>query len=145
MRFLVIVKATEDTEAGILPGKNAFAEMERFNEELVKAGVLLAAEGLKPSSQGIRVRFKGRGKTKVTQGPFAHAEELVAGYWLWETSSLEGAIEWVKRAPFDREEIEIRPLYEAAEFASVDPTGEILDKEEELRRLLERRKSGRAA
>ena len=117
MRFMVIVKASKDSEAGVLPGKEILNAMGKFNEELVKAGVMLAGEGLHPSSKGKRVRFSGSNPT-VIDGPFAETKELIAGYWLWQVRSMEEAVEWLKRAPFDREtEVEIRPVFEMADFA----------------------------
>ena len=136
MRFLVIVKATKESETGTLPDPKLMAEMHKFNEELVKAGVILAAEGLQPSSKGARVRFNGKNR-EVIDGPFAETKELVAGFWLWQVKSLAEAIEWVKRCPnpFNVEsEIEIRQVYEAADFAEVSP--EIVEKEERMREEL---------
>lgn len=118
MRFLVMVKATKETEAGAMPSEQELAEMMAFNEQLVKAGVMLAGEGLKPTAQGARVRFSGAKRT-VIDGPFAETKELVAGYWLWQCASLAEAIEWVRRVPNptgDEGVIEIRPLYEAEDF-----------------------------
>ncbi len=100
MRFMVIVKADKNSEAGVLPGKEVFAAMGKFNEELVKAGVMLAGEGLQPSSKGKRIRFSGQQRT-VIDGPFAETKELIAGFWLWQVKSMEEAVEWLKRAPFD--------------------------------------------
>ena len=137
MRFMVIVKANKDSEAGVLPDQKILAEMGKFNEELVKAGVMLAGEGLQPSSKGARVRFQGNRRT-VIDGPFAETKELVAGFWLWQVKSKQEAIEWLKRAPFDDgTEIEIRQVFETADFAPSDPTGELMKKEEELRRTIE--------
>ena len=137
MRFMVIVKANKDSEAGVLPDQKILAEMGKFNEELVKAGVMLAGEGLQPSSKGARVRFQGNKRT-VIDGPFAETKELVAGFWLWQVKSKQEAIEWLKRAPFeDGAEVEIRQVFETADFAPVDPTGELRKKEEELRRTIE--------
>jgi len=137
MRFMVIVKANKDSEAGVLPDQKILAEMGKFNEELVKAGVMLAGEGLQPSSKGARVRFQGNKRT-VIDGPFAETKELVAGFWLWQVKSKQEAIEWLKRAPFDDgTEIEIRQVFETADFAPSDPTGELMKKEEELRRTIE--------
>jgi hypothetical protein len=133
MRFMVIVKADEQSEAGVLPDEKILTEMGRFNEELVKAGVMLAGEGLHPSSKGARVRFSG-GKRTVIDGPFTEAKELVAGFWLWQVKSKEEAIEWLKRAPFEDTEVEIRQVYESEEFAPSDPTGEIRAQEERLRK-----------
>ena len=137
MRFMVIVKANKDSEAGVLPDQKILAEMGKFNEELVKAGVMLAGEGLQPSSKGARVRFQGSKRT-VIDGPFAETKELVAGFWLWQVKSKQEAIEWLKRAPFDEgTEVEIRQVFETADFAPVDPTGELRKKEAELRRTIE--------
>ena len=137
MRFMVIVKANKDSEAGVLPDQKILAEMGKFNEELVKAGVMLAGEGLQPSSKGARVRFQGSKRT-VIDGPFAETKELVAGFWLWQVKSKQEAIEWLKRAPFDEgTEVEIRQVFETADFAPSDPTGELRKKEEELRRTIE--------
>ena len=137
MRFMVIVKANKDSEAGVLPDQKILAEMGKFNEELVKAGVMLAGEGLQPSSKGARVRFQGSKRT-VIDGPFAETKELVAGFWLWQVKSKQEAIEWLKRSPFDEgTEVEIRQVFETADFAPVDPTGELRKKEEELRRTIE--------
>jgi len=116
MRFLVIVKANKDSEAGILPSTEILTAMGKFNEELVKAGVMLAGEGLHPSSKGVRVRFSG-GKHTVIDGPFTETKELVAGFWLWQVKSKQEAIEWLKRAPFGGgTEIEIRQVFEADDF-----------------------------
>ena len=120
MRFMVIVKANKDSEAGVLPTEQLLTDMGKFNEDLVKAGVLLAAEGLHPSSKGARVSFSGKSRS-VIDGPFAESKELVAGFWLWQVKSLEEAIEWVKRCPnpFDGEsEIEIRQVFEAEDFGA---------------------------
>jgi hypothetical protein len=132
MRFMVIVKANKDSEAGTLPSGKILADMGKFNEELVKAGVLLAAEGLQASSKGARVKF-AKGKRTVTDGPFAESKELIAGFWLWQVKSKDEAIEWLKRAPFEDEEVEIRQVFEAADFAPSDPTGELREREERLR------------
>lgn len=118
MKVMVLVKATKDSEAGILPTQTLLAEMGKFNEELVKAGVMLAGEGLRPSAQGKRVQFSGRNRT-VLDGPFSETKELVAGFWLWQVRSIEEAVQWVKRCPNPMpgdSEIEIRPLYELADF-----------------------------
>ena len=140
MRFMVIVKANEESEAGVLPDENILREMGKFNEQLVKAGVMLAGEGLHASKDGARVRFEGKKRT-VIDGPFAETKELVAGFWLWQCKSKEEAIEWLKRAPFDGgTEVEIRQVFETAEFAEVDPTGEIRKREDELRKIVESRK-----
>lgn len=119
MRVMVIVKATPESEAGVLPTAELMGAMGKFNEELIKAGILLAADGLKPSSQGKRVRFSGTKRT-VTDGPFAETQELVAGYWIWQVRSLDEAVEWVRRCPNPMNsdsDIEIRPLYEMEDFA----------------------------
>jgi hypothetical protein len=112
---MVIVKANKDSEAGVLPDKKILTEMGKFNAELEKAGILLAAEGLQSSSKGVRVRFSG-GKKTVIDGPFTETKELVAGFWLWQVKSREQAIEWLKRAPFDETEVEIRQVFEAEDF-----------------------------
>lgn len=133
MRFMVIVKASEESEAGILPGPEILAAMGKYNEELVKAGVLLAGEGLHPSSKGVRIRFSGSNRT-VIDGPFAETKELIAGFWLIQVKSKEEAIEWVKRAPCDGgTEIEIRQVFESDDFAASDPSGEIRAAEKRLR------------
>ena len=120
MRVMVIVKANKDSEAGILPSVELLNKMGKFNEELQKAGIMLAAEGLRPSSKGKRVKF-GDGKRMVTDGPFAETKELIAGFWLWKVKDMEEAVEWLKRAPFDRgEEVEIRQLHEMEDFAPSD-------------------------
>ena|SRR5437660_151633 len=139
MRFMVLVKANKDSEAGVLPDEKILTEMGKFNEELVKAGVMLAGEGLHPTSKGARVRFDGARRI-VTDGPFTEAKELIAGFWLWQVKSKEEAIEWLKRAPFDQTEVEIRQVFEAADFAPVDPTGEILKREQKLRETIEARR-----
>ena len=136
MRFMVIVKANPDSEAGKLPDASVFEAMNKYNEELVKAGVMLAGEGLQPSSKGARVRFEGNKKT-VIDGPFAETKELVAGFWLWQVKSKEEAIEWLRRSPFQEGEVEIRQLYETADFAPVDPSGEIREQEDQLRKKIE--------
>jgi hypothetical protein len=114
---MVIVKANKDSEAGVMPSEKLLTEMGKFNQELMKAGVFLGADGLRPSSTGKRVRFSGQKRT-VIDGPFSETKELVGGYWLWQVKSVEEAVEWLKRAPFDYEtEVEIRPVQEAADFA----------------------------
>jgi hypothetical protein len=117
MRFMILVKATKDSEAGVLPDKKMLTEMGKFNEDLVKAGVMLAGEGLQASSKGARVKFSG-GKRTVTDGPFAETKELVAGFWLWQVKSKQEAIEWLKRAPFKEGEVEIRQVFEAEDFGA---------------------------
>jgi len=131
MRFMVLVKGDKDSEAGVLPDKKILTEMGKFNEELVKAGVMLAGEGLHPSSKGARVKFSG-GKRTVIDGPFAETKELVAGFWLWQVKSKEEAIEWLKRAPFDQTEVEIRQVFEADDFGA-EFTPELRKQEERLR------------
>jgi hypothetical protein len=134
MRCMVMVKASKDSEAGILPKKELFQAMGKFNEELVKAGVLLAAEGLQPTSKGKRVRFSG-GQRTVIDGPFTETKELIAGFWLWQVRSMEEAVEWVKRCPSPHEgewEIEIRQVYEAEDFGP-ELTPELKKQEEDLR------------
>ena len=135
MRFMVMIRATQDSEAGIMPDEKLLADMGRFNEELVKAGVMLAGEGLKPSSKGARVRFSGKSRT-VMDGPFVETKELIAGYWLWRCKSLDEAIDWVKRAPnpFPNQdsEVEIRPLFELEDFGE-EFTPELRKQEERVR------------
>jgi hypothetical protein len=134
MRFMVIVKASQDSEAGVLPDERMLAEMGRYNEELVKAGVMLAGEGLQSSSKGARVKFSGANRT-VIDGPFAETKELVAGFWLWELPSLEAAIEWAKRCPNPtgvESELEIRQVFEADDFGA-EYTPELREQEERLR------------
>ena len=133
MRFMVIVKASKESEAGVLPGREILEKMAKYNEQLVKAGVMLAGEGLHPSSKGARVKFSGDQRT-VTDGPFTETKELIAGFWLWQCKSKEEAIEWLKRAPFDGgTEVEIRQVFEPQDFAPSDPTGELRAAEERLR------------
>jgi hypothetical protein len=134
MRFMILVKATRESEAGVLPTEQQFAEMGRFNEELVKAGVMQAGEGLHPSSKGARVRFSGK-ERQVIDGPFAETKELVAGFWLWKCASLQEAIDWVKRCPNPMpgdSEIEIRQIYEAEDFGEA-LTPALREQEERLR------------
>jgi hypothetical protein len=131
MRFMVLVKASEDSEAGVMPSREELTEMGNFNEELVKAGLMLAGEGLHPSSKGARVTFSG-GSPTVTDGPFTEAKELIAGYWLWQVKSKEDAIEWIKRAPFRDAEIEIRQVFEEDDFGD-EFTPELREQERRLR------------
>ena len=131
MRFMVIVKADANSEAGEMPDEKLLTDMGNYNEELVKAGVMLAGEGLRPSSKGVRVRFSGGDKT-VIDGPFAETKELVAGFWLWEAKSMDEAVEWLKRAPFEDTEIEIRQVFEADDFGA-EFTPELREQEERLR------------
>jgi hypothetical protein len=133
MRCMVIVKADKNSEAGVMPSRKLLGEMGNFNEELVKAGVLLAAEGLQPTSKGKRVKFSGANRT-VIDGPFTETKELIAGFWLWQVRSMEEAIEWLKRAPFDGgTEIEIRQVFEAEDFGA-ELTPELREQEERLRK-----------
>jgi hypothetical protein len=140
---MVMVKATKNSEAGAMPSEKLIADMGKFNEELVKAGIMLAGEGLHPSSKGKRVRFSS-GKRTVVDGPFAETKELVAGYWLWQVKSIEEAVEWVKRCPDpmpgEESEVEIRPLFEFEEFGK-DFTPELRAREERLRAEIERQHS----
>ena len=140
MRVMVLVKANKDSEAGILPDQKILTEMGKFNEELVKAGVMLEGEGLHPSSKGARVRFSGRQRT-VIDGPFTEAKELVAGYWLWQVKSLAEAIEWIKRSPFQEGEVEIRPVFEIEDFGPA-ATPELREQEARLRAQAQKLKKG---
>jgi hypothetical protein len=132
MRFMILVKANPQSEAGAMPSEQELMEMGKFNEELVKAGVLLAGEGLHPSSRGARVRFDG-GERTVIDGPFAETKELLAGFWLLQLKSRDEAIEWVKRIPFREGEVEIRQVFETEDFAESDPSGEIRAAEHRMR------------
>ena len=137
MRVMVVVKASPESERGEMPSEQLLSEMGRFNEELVKAGIMLAGEGLHPSSKGTRVRFSGKQRT-VIDGPFAETKELIAGFWLWQVRSMDEALEWLKRAPFDGgTEIEIRPVFEAQDFGK-ELTPEERAREERLRAEIER-------
>ncbi|MDX6645175.1 MAG: hypothetical protein QOK40_902 [Miltoncostaeaceae bacterium] len=139
MRFMILVKANPDSEAGVLPDEKVLAEMGTFNEELVKAGVMLAGEGLHPSSKGARVRFSGSTRT-VTDGPFTESKELIAGFWIFQVRSRDEAIEWVKRAPFDEgTEIEIRQVFEEEDFGA-EFTPELREQERRLRAQVEANK-----
>lgn len=141
MRVMVIVKADKNSEAGLQPTKQTkenFAAMGKFNEELVKAGVILAGEGLHPSSKGKRVRFSGQQRT-VIDGPFAEAKELVAGFWLWQVKSMDEAVEWLKRAPFDGTEVEIRQVYEVADFPADVITPEHAERMQAMRDELKKK------
>ena len=139
MRVMVIVKANKDSEAGVMPNEKILAAMGKFNEQLVKAGVMLAGDGLHPSSKGKRVRFSG-GKQTVIDGPFAETKELIAGYWLWQVRSMEEAVEWLKRSPFDGgAEVEIRPVFEAEDFGA-EFTPELREQEERLRKQIAEKK-----
>jgi hypothetical protein len=138
MRFMVLVKANADSEAGKMPDEKLLTEMGRYNEELVKAGVMLAGEGLHPSSRGARVRFDGSRRT-VIDGPFSETKELVAGFWLLQLKSREEAIEWIKRAPFRDGEVEIRQVFETEDFGDA-MTPELREQEERLRAAVEKKK-----
>ena len=142
MRFMVVVKATKDSEASVMPSEKLLADMGKYNEELVKAGVMLAGEGLQPSSKGKRVKFSGAKRT-VIDGPFTETKELIAGFWLWQVRSMDEAIEWVKRCPNPFEEgeseIEIRQVFEAADFGA-EFTPELREQEERLRAELSAKK-----
>jgi hypothetical protein len=139
MKFMVIVKANNDTEAGVLPSEKQLADMTKFNEELVNAGVMLAGEGLQSSSKGARVKFSGTKRT-VTDGPFAETKELIAGFWIWKLPSMKEAIEWIKRAPFENgDEVEIRQVFESEDFGEA-LTPELREKEENLRIQMESKK-----
>ena len=141
MRCLVIVKGNKESEAGVMPSQKLLEDMGKFNEELAKAGVMLAAEGLHPSSKGKRVKFSG-GKTTVTDGPFTETKELIAGFWLWQVRSMDEAIEWLKRSPFDGgAEIEIRPVFEADDFGA-EFTPELRKQEERIREKIIGKKAG---
>jgi len=131
MRFMVLVKANAESEAGVMPSEQLLTEMGAFNEELVKAGVMLAGEGLHPSSKGARVQFSG-GERMVTHGPFIETTELLAGYWVWQVASLDDAITWLKRAPFQDGEVEIRQIFEAEDFGA-EFTPELQEQERRLR------------
>jgi hypothetical protein len=141
MKVIVLVKASKDSEAGVMPGKELLTEMGKYNEELVKAGIMLAAEGLHPSSKGKRVKFSGARRT-VIDGPFAESKELVAGFWLWQVRSMEEAVEWLKRCPNPQKEeteVEIRPVLEAADFGA-EATPELREHEERLRKQISEKK-----
>lgn len=132
MRVLVIVKANEDSENGIMPSEQILTDMGKYNEELVKAGVMLDGEGLHPSAKGKRVKFSG-GNRVVTDGPFAETRELIAGYWVWKVNSIEEAVDWLKRAPFDGgAEVEIRPIFEMEDFGA-EFTPELREQEDRIR------------
>ncbi len=143
MRFMVLIKATQESEAGVMPSEQLLTEMGKFNEELVKAGVMLAGEGLHPSSKGAKIRFSGSKRT-VIDGPFAETKELIAGFWLWEVKSKEEAIEWVKRCPNPMQgesEIELRQVFEACDFGA-ELTTDLREQEDRLRAEVEARKKG---
>src|SRR5947208_15452219 len=141
MRVMVIVKATKDSEAGVMPSKELLTAMGNYNEELVKAGIMLAGDGLKPSSQGKRVRFTGSKRT-VIDGPFAETKELIAGYWMWQVRSMEEAVEWLKRCPNPmpgESEVDIRPVFEPADFGE-NFTPELREQEQHLREKISSKK-----
>ena len=141
MRVMVLVKANKDSEAGVMPSTELLTEMGKFNEELVKAGVMLAADGLHPSSKGARVRFSGKQRT-VIDGPFAETRDLVAGFWLWKVKSLQDAIDWLKKAPFDGgTEVEIRPLFEAEDFGD-NLTPELREQEKKMSEQIGQKRKG---
>ena len=145
MKVMVMVKATKNSEAGVMPGEQLLAAMGKYNEELVKAGIMLAGEGLHPSARGKRIRFAG-GTRSVVDGPFAETKELVAGYWLWQVRSMEEAVEWARRCPDpmpgEEAELEIRPVFEAEDFGA-EFTPELRAQEERLRQELERQQRER--
>lgn len=132
MRVMVFVMGNPQSEGGAMPSEAELREMGQFNEELVNAGVMLAGEGLHPTSQAKKVRFDGKKRT-VIDGPFAEAKEIVAGYWLWQVKSMDEALEWIKRSPFQEGEVELRPVFETEDFADSDPSGEIRAQEHRLR------------
>lgn len=136
MRVMVIVKANEESESGVTPNEKILSDMGKFNEELVKAGVMLAGEGLHATSKGKRVKFAG-GKTTVIDGPFAETKELIAGFWMWKVNSIGEAIDWLKRAPFDHTEVEIRQVFEMEDFGD-EATPEIREHEQRLREQVEK-------
>jgi hypothetical protein len=144
MRMMVIVKASNESESGEMPNQEVLTAMGNFNDELVKAGVMLAGEGLHPTSRGKRVRFDESRRT-VIDGPFTETKELVAGFWLWQVTSMEEAVEWLKRAPFDSgTEVELRPVFEADDFGA-EFTSELREQEERQRAAIEERTKGRAS
>ncbi|PSR14867.1 dehydrogenase [filamentous cyanobacterium CCP3] len=136
MRVMVFVKANADSEAGVMPSEAMLTEMGQFNEELFKAGVMMAGEGLHPSSKGVRVKCSGQERT-VTDGPFTETKELIAGFWIWQVPSMEEAVNWVKRSPFQDDEIEIRPIFEADDFGEA-LTPELREQEDRMRVALEK-------
>ena len=138
MRVMVLIKATEESEAGVMPSQELLSQMLEFNEELVKAGVMLAGEGLRPSKDGVRIRFDGS-ERKVIDGPFAETKELIAGFWIWQVKDMDEAVEWLKRAPFDGgTEIELRPVFETDDFGE-EMTPELREREEAIRQQTEAR------
>ena len=141
MRFMVIVKANKESETGELPSTEMLAEMGKYNDELIKAGVMLAGEGLQPTSKGARVRFSGKNRT-VIDGPFSESKELIAGFWIWQVKSLQEAIEWLKRAPFQEDEVEIRQIFETEDFGE-NLTPELREQEERHRKEAEKLAKGK--
>ena len=139
MRFMVIVKADKDSEAGVMPTEKMLADMGNYNQQLADAEVMLAGEGLHPTSKGARVKFGDAGKTTVIDGPFAETKELVAGFWLWKVNSKEEAIEWLKRAPFENTEVELRQVFEAEDFGE-EFTPELREQEDKIRAQVEAQK-----
>ena len=138
MRVMVIVKASAESEAGVMPTEQLLAEMGAYNEELVKAGLMLAGDGLHPSSKGKRVRFSGK-QTSVIDGPFTETKELIAGYWIWQVRSMDEAVQWLERAPFQDTEVEIRPIFEADDFGA-EFTPELREQEDRIRAAIEQNK-----
>jgi len=134
MKVMVIVKANEATEAGVMPTTEELAEMGVYNEELVKAGIMLAGEGLHPSSKGVRIYFEGQ-ERKVVDGPFTEAKELIAGFWIWQVKSIEEAVEWARRSPFQEGQLELRPVFDAEDFGEAF-TPELREQEDRLREQL---------
>ena len=139
MRFMVIVKADKDSEAGVMPKEKMLAEMGNYNQQLADAGVMLAGEGLHPSSKGARVKFTDAGKSTVIDGPFAETKELVAGFWLWKVNSKQEAIDWLKRAPFENTEVELRQVFEAEDFGE-EFTPELREQEDKIRAQVQAQK-----
>jgi hypothetical protein len=138
MRVMVLIKASPDSEAGVMPSEALLTEMGQFNEELVNGGVMVAGEGLHPSSKGVRVACSGKART-VTDGPFTETKELIAGFWIWQVQSMAEAIDWIKRSPFQDDEIEIRPIFEADDFGEAF-TPELREQEDRLRAELDKGK-----
>jgi hypothetical protein len=139
MRFMVIVKGDKNTEAGVMPTEEILAKMGQYNEELVNAGVMLAGEGLHPTSKGFRAKFGKGGKCTIIDGPFPETKEVIAGFWLWNVKSKEDAIQWIKRSPFEETEIEIRQVFEAEDFGA-EFTPELREQEERLREQMAAKK-----
>lgn len=143
MKVMVMVKATSSSEAGVMPSEELLAAMTAYNEELIKAGIMEFGEGLKPTSEGYRVRFSGKNRS-VTKGPFIETNELLAGFWIWNVKSMEEALEWVKKCPNPMEEesdIEIRSFYQIEDFADADPTGELREKDSAMREEIAKQKA----